>query len=86
MFSCGYLPQITYLLHRAEKLLVPLEPVLLRLDLLLERGDHGEVVERDVVVVVLHVGQRALVLLPDAVDLGVFPLLCVAHLGLQSKV
>ena len=86
MFSCGYLPQITYLLHRAEKLLVPLEPVLLRLDLLLERGDHGEVVERDVVVVVLHVGQRALVLLPDAVDLDVFPLLCVAHLGLQSKV
>ena len=75
-----------YLLHRAEKLLVPLEPVLLRLDLLLERGDHGEVVERDVVVVVLHVGQRALVLLPDAVDLRVLPLLGVAHLRLESQV
>ena len=75
----GSLP-LPYLLHRAEELLVPLEAVLLRLDLLLERGDHGEVVERDVVVVVLHVGQRALVLLPDAVDLRVLPLLLVAQL------
>jgi len=41
---------------------------------------HGQVVEGDVVVVVLDLGEGFLVLLPDLLDLGVLPLLSLTHL------
>ena len=50
-------------------------------DLLLERGNHGQVVEGDVVVVVLDLVEGLLVALLDVVYLVVLPLLHVAHLS-----
>jgi len=69
-------------------LFAPLNLELAILDLLLERGDHGEVVEGDVIVVVLDLVEGLLVALLDVVDLVVLSLLHVAHLGpsLQRQV
>ena len=50
-------------------------------NLLLQRGDHGQVVEGDVVVVVLDLVERLLVALLDVLDLVVLPLLHMAHLN-----
>ena len=57
-------------------------------DLLLERGNHGQVVEGDVVVVVLDLIEGLLVALLDVVYLVVLPLLHVAHLSprLQGQI
>ena len=57
-------------------------------DLLLERGNHGQVVEGDVVVVVLDLVEGLLVALLDVVYLVVLPLLHVAHLSprLQGQI
>ncbi len=61
---------------------IPLPPYL---DLLLERADHGEVVESDVVVVVPHVRDGLLVPPTDVVDLSVLALLSLANLKRKRR-
>jgi hypothetical protein len=79
---------ISQLIFALYLLFAPLNLELAILDLLLERGNHGEVVEGDVVVVVLDFVECLLVALLDVVDLVVLSLLHVAHLGpgLQCQV
>ena len=51
-------------LNSSQKLFVSFQFFVLVLDLLLQRADHGQVVQRDVVVVVLDLGESPLILLP----------------------
>ena len=72
-------------LHHGHLLLTPLYLHISLLDFLLQCGDHGKIVEGDVVVVVLDLIKSLLVAFLDVVYLIIFPLLHVADLCPRSE-